>query len=429
MRIFQEEIFGPVVVGDAASRTRRRRSPSPTTRSTASGAGVWTRDGNTAYRMGRGIQAGRVWTNCYHAYPAHAAFGGYKRSGIGRENHKMMLDHYQQTKNLLVSYSPEGARLLLGATAMPPRLACRRHRGAPSPSSRSSGPRHGALMFHQSGGCCDGSAPMCYPRATSSSATPTACLGEIGGCPFYMGAAQFEYWRHTQLIIDVVPGRGGMFSLENGEGVRFLTRSRVFTDEEYGALAAVEGGRTRARAAAAPAVSEAAAEAARLRPGEAEPLQAPVERHPGDAERLGRRGEVPAVASRCASEREPLLGLGRGERAPAGEARGRGGAARDARPPGWSSAGQAARTSAGRSTARSSRPGAVAAARSTTLRSCRTLPGQEQACSAAIASSERVRPVRPTSASACSRKAWARSGTSSGRWRSGGIGMERTSSR
>ena len=71
------------------------------------GAGVWSRDANTCYRMGRGIKAGRVWTNCYHAYPAHAAFGGYKQSGIGRENHRMMLDHYQQTKNLLVSYSPK----------------------------------------------------------------------------------------------------------------------------------------------------------------------------------------------------------------------------------------------------------------------------------------------------------------------------------
>ena len=70
------------------------------------GAGVWSRDGSRAYQVGRGIEAGRVWTNCYHAYPAHAAFGGYKQSGIGRENHRMMLDHYQQTKNLLVSYSP-----------------------------------------------------------------------------------------------------------------------------------------------------------------------------------------------------------------------------------------------------------------------------------------------------------------------------------
>ena len=71
------------------------------------GSGVWTRDGTRAYRFGREIQAGRVWTNCYHLYPAHATFGGYKQSGIGRENHKMMLDHYQQTKNLLVSYSPK----------------------------------------------------------------------------------------------------------------------------------------------------------------------------------------------------------------------------------------------------------------------------------------------------------------------------------
>jgi aldehyde dehydrogenase len=75
------------------------------------GAGVWTRDMNTAYRAGRAIQAGRVWTNCFHAYPAHAAFGGYKNSGIGRETHKMMLDHYQQTKNLLVSYATTGLGL------------------------------------------------------------------------------------------------------------------------------------------------------------------------------------------------------------------------------------------------------------------------------------------------------------------------------
>ncbi len=75
------------------------------------GAGVWTRDGARAFRMGRGIQAGRVWTNCYHQYPAHAAFGGYKESGVGRENHKMMLDHYTQTKCLLVSYSDQAAGL------------------------------------------------------------------------------------------------------------------------------------------------------------------------------------------------------------------------------------------------------------------------------------------------------------------------------
>jgi len=106
MRIFQEEIFGPVV---SVTRFDDYDDAIKTANDTlyGLGAGVWSRDGGTAYRAGRDIQAGRVWTNCYHAYPAHAAFGGYKQSGIGRETHKMMLDHYQQTKNLLVSYSPD----------------------------------------------------------------------------------------------------------------------------------------------------------------------------------------------------------------------------------------------------------------------------------------------------------------------------------
>ncbi|WP_127356901.1 aldehyde dehydrogenase [Actinacidiphila soli] len=106
MRIFQEEIFGPVVsVTTYDSVDEALKIANDTLYGL--GAGVWTRDGNTAYRLGREIKAGRVWTNCYHAYPAHAAFGGYKKSGMGRETHKMMLDHYQQTKNLLVSYSPK----------------------------------------------------------------------------------------------------------------------------------------------------------------------------------------------------------------------------------------------------------------------------------------------------------------------------------
>ena len=104
MRIFQEEIFGPVVAVTSFTDYDDAISIANDTLY-GLGAGVWSRDGNTAYRAGRDIKAGRVWTNCYHAYPAHAAFGGYKQSGIGRENHKMMLDHYQQTKNLLVSYS------------------------------------------------------------------------------------------------------------------------------------------------------------------------------------------------------------------------------------------------------------------------------------------------------------------------------------
>jgi aldehyde dehydrogenase len=106
MRIFQEEIFGPVVSVTAFDDFDDAIKIANDTLY-GLGAGVWTRDASAAYRAGRAIQAGRVWTNCYHLYPAHAAFGGYKGSGIGRENHKMMLDHYQQTKNLLVSYSPK----------------------------------------------------------------------------------------------------------------------------------------------------------------------------------------------------------------------------------------------------------------------------------------------------------------------------------
>lgn len=106
MRVFQEEIFGPVLsVTTFKDQEEAMKIANDTLYGL--GAGVWTRDMNTAYRFGRGIQAGRVWTNCYHAYPAHAAFGGYKMSGVGRENHKMMLSHYQQTKNMLVSYSPQ----------------------------------------------------------------------------------------------------------------------------------------------------------------------------------------------------------------------------------------------------------------------------------------------------------------------------------
>jgi len=101
--------------------------------------------------------------------------------------------------------------------------------------------KHGAVLFHQSGGCCDGSSPMCYPQDDFIVGDRDVLLGEIGGAPFYISAPQFEYWKHTQLIIDVVEGRGGMFSLENGEGVRFLTRSRLFRDDEWEILLA--GGR------------------------------------------------------------------------------------------------------------------------------------------------------------------------------------------
>ncbi len=100
--------------------------------------------------------------------------------------------------------------------------------------------KHGPLMFHQSGGCCDGSAPMCYPQGDFIVGDYDKLLGHIGGAPFYISGPQFEYWQHTALIIDVVPGRGGMFSLEGPEGVRFLTRSRLFTEAEWAALEAGE---------------------------------------------------------------------------------------------------------------------------------------------------------------------------------------------
>jgi uncharacterized protein len=100
------------------------------------------------------------------------------------------------------------------------------------------GAEHGPLLFHQSGGCCDGSSPMCYPRREFRIGQRDVYLGTIVGVPFYIGAQQFEYWQHTHLTVDVVPGRGGGFSLETPEGMRFLVRSRLFTDAEYAAMLA-----------------------------------------------------------------------------------------------------------------------------------------------------------------------------------------------
>ena len=100
--------------------------------------------------------------------------------------------------------------------------------------------RHGPLMFHQSGGCCDGSSPMCYPAGEFKTGAQDVLLGEVAGAPVYIGAAQHAVWSHTQLIIDVVPGRGGGFSLEAPDGVRFLTRGRVFSETERAELGEIE---------------------------------------------------------------------------------------------------------------------------------------------------------------------------------------------
>ena len=121
-----------------------------------------------------------------------------------------------------ITDSPQQGVTTLAAVALMERLAA----------------KHGPLMFHQSGGCCDGSSPMCYPLGEFMVGDSDVLLETIEGAPFYMSRSQFEYWKHTQLILDVVPGRGGMFSLDGPEGVRFLIRSRVFTDAEIAALRA-----------------------------------------------------------------------------------------------------------------------------------------------------------------------------------------------
>ena len=130
MRVFQEEIFGPVVSVTTFKDEDEALAIANDTMY-GLGAGVWTRDGTRAYRFGRDIEAGRVWVNNYHAYPAHAAFGGYKQSGIGRETHKMMLDHYQQTKNMLVSYNPNKLGLLLIPSSSGDQIGGLRWRGPP----------------------------------------------------------------------------------------------------------------------------------------------------------------------------------------------------------------------------------------------------------------------------------------------------------
>lgn len=127
---------------------------------------------------------------------------------------------------------------------------------------RKLGTANGPLVFHQSGGCCDGSSPMCYPRSEFHIGDGDVFLGEIAGVPFYIGAKQFEYWQHTRLTVDVVPGRGSGFSLEAPEGVRFLTRSRLFTDDEWAALLR-EGAPPRGDQGAACTVRDAALNTAR----------------------------------------------------------------------------------------------------------------------------------------------------------------------
>ena len=226
MRVFQEEIFGPVV-SVTTFKTDDEALAIANDTLYGLGAGIWSRDMNRLYRFGRAIQAGRVWTNCYHAYPAHAAFGGYKQSGIGREKPQDDAGPLPADQEHAGQLQPEEARVLLimldKVTATPAALGLLAEIIAD----------HGPVLFHQSGGCCDGSSPMCYPRGDFLIGDRDVLLGVIGGdTPVYISASQYEAWKHTDLIIDVVPGRGGMFSLDNGRERRFLTRSTICTPEQ-----------------------------------------------------------------------------------------------------------------------------------------------------------------------------------------------------
>ena len=240
MRVFQEEIFGPVL---AVTTFRDEAEAVRIANDTlyGLGAGVWTRNGSQAYRMGRAIKAGRVWTNCYHLYPAGAAFGGYKISGVGRENHRMMLEHYSQTKNLLVSYSDQPLGLLLGLGPEDdvdgPPASRRRHRRGPAGDRPPAGRSRGPIVFFQSGGCCDGSLPLCFRRGPADRRATRRAARRTRGCPFYIDHRQFEVVRHTQLVLDVAPGAPEGFSLAAGDDAHFVVRSRLFTDEEETALA------------------------------------------------------------------------------------------------------------------------------------------------------------------------------------------------
>ncbi len=264
MRIFQEEIFGPVLSVTTFKDEDEALAIANDTLY-GLGAGVWTRDGNRAYRMGRGIQAGPGVDQLLPRLPG--ARGVRRLQEIGHrprdpQDDARPLPADQEPAGEL---QPEGDGLLLvrRGTASPiwgdgPSAAtcamAERVRGARFCAILAMVERvlatdaaldlierlraHGPLMFHQSGGCCDGSAPMCYPEGEFRVGGNDVHLGAIGGCQVYMDADQFDYWKHTQLIIDVVPGRGSGFSLEAPEGLRFLTRSRVFTDHEADALAA-----------------------------------------------------------------------------------------------------------------------------------------------------------------------------------------------
>jgi uncharacterized protein (DUF779 family) len=238
MRIFQEEIFGPVVsVARFSDEADALKIANDTLYGL--GAGVWTRDGARAYRAGREIQAGRVWTNCYHVYPGARRLRRVQavrgRPRDAPDNARALPADQEPPGQLF----PEGTRLLLSRDAMtadePRRVDLT---AAAADLLRWLDGRHGPLMFHQSGGCRDGSSPMYFPDGEFQTDEADIMLGVLPvpgldrPVPFWMSRSQYEYWKHIHLTVDVVPGRGSGFSVEAPDGVRFLIRSRLLTEEE-----------------------------------------------------------------------------------------------------------------------------------------------------------------------------------------------------
>ena len=253
MRIFQEEIFGPVL-SVTTFKTVEDAIAIGNDTIYGLGAGVWSRNGTVAYRVGREIKAGRVWTNCYHMYPAHAAFGGYKQSGYrprdAQDDHGALPADQEPAGQL----QPERHGLLLTEGRAP-----RGKFGGCFPRSRAATWRtaHATTRLrHRSSG---GLAPPAAPAARAVAAAPVGrllrrqrtdvparggfrigprdvLLGVAEDCPFYVGAAQFPYWANCQLTLDVTKDGGDSFSLEAADGVRLIVRSRLFSDAELDKL-------------------------------------------------------------------------------------------------------------------------------------------------------------------------------------------------
>ena len=211
MRIFREEIFGPVLAV-TTFRTKAEALQIANDTPYGLGAGVWSRDGSRAFRMGRAIQAGRVWTNCYHAYPAHAAFGGYKESGIGRETRKAMLDHYQQTGSKAMDALP---RVQTTEAARAPSARCERGTVRSCSTSRTVAARQRADVLHRARTRARPRRPPARPPRRRADGVPVYASGRSATTPRRSGD---DAGRR--------PGDSGSFGLEDGSGQHFVAHFR-----------------------------------------------------------------------------------------------------------------------------------------------------------------------------------------------------------